>query len=54
MSVPVKTTPQEFAAAMIEENPSLFDVIDDVRTIFDPAMIESSEELINHIIPVCK
>jgi len=44
-------SPYQFAADLIEDNPLLFDVIGDVRTIYDPANIETVEDLILHAIP---
>lgn len=50
-SVPLGTTPMQFAQTMIAENPQLYDVIDETRTEFRPELIETAEELINHIVP---
>ena len=48
---PDETNPMSFALAYIEDNPLLYDAVDNLQHRFDPSMIESVTELISNILP---
>ena len=49
--MPDATTPAAFAQAMISQNPLMFEQIGELRNEFDPNQIETSEDLISHLMP---
>ena len=50
-SAPKGTSPDEFVATMIEQNPEMLEVISGLRNEFRPELIETPGELISQLLP---
>jgi hypothetical protein len=48
---PAKVKPAEFVSVVIEDNPVMTAQIRDLRTAFDPAKVESVEEMVSLLLP---
>jgi len=46
-----ETNPMSFALAYVEDNPLLYDAVDNLQHTFDPSAIETVTELIGDILP---
>lgn len=46
-----KVSPEQFASAVLEDNPMMFEAIGDVPTEFRPESAQSARELVNLILP---